>query len=546
VKLGRQRRRVATPILDLIEEAIALLRRAPASVHLTYYLGAVPFWVGMLYFLSDMARNAYAESHVLDAALGMAALYVWKKAWQAVSAAQLRGVVTGRPDESWSSGRIWRMAAAQAAIQPWGLILRPLAGMLTVPVVWVSAFFQNVTVLGDGTEHRESVVSRATAQALLWPGQAHGVVGIITMFTLFVWVNIAIALAAGPHLLKMFFGIETAYTRDTLAYFNTTYFTATVALTSLAVDPLRKAIFTLRCFSGDALHTGEDLVADLRHFQKRNAGHFSAIAALYMLLLSPPTCPAAEAPVEKIPAPAKAEQLQERINEVLERREYAWRAPRAQERDQSKKSWMARWFEGLGKKFESTVDAAFKQAGRFLRWLRGLFTIPTGTGAAGIDWFGLAKAIAVLIGIAALAVIVWLVARMFARKQKRPLTATAVVATPPDLRSENLVADQLPEDGWRQLAREYAARGELVLALRAAWLAGLAHLGHRELIGIARYKSNREYDRELRRRARDRSHLLSAFDENLRAFERSWYGKHEVSKPSYDEFEQNLDRIRTS
>ena len=116
----------------------------------------------------------------------------------------------------------------------------------------------------------------------------------------------------------------------------------------------------------------------------------------------------------------------------------------------------------------------------------------------------------------------------------------------PDLRSEDIVADQLPEDGWIALAREYAARGELTLALRAAWLAGLAHLGHRELINISRHKTNRDYDRELRRRARDRVPLLAAFEQNLTSFERSWYGNHEVTAERFNSFEGNLDQIRQS
>jgi hypothetical protein len=200
----------------------------------------------------------------------------------------------------------------------------------------------------------------------------------------------------------------------------------------------------------------------------------------------------------------------------------------------------------VAKKLGQTVDAAFSQIGRFYRWLRGLLTPNVGTGSASLDWFGLAKALAALIAIVAVVAVVAMVFSSVARRRKPAIAVIASAAAPPDLRSENLVADQLPEDGWRELAREYASRGELVLALRAAWLAGLAHLGRRELIGIARYKSNRDYDRELRRRARERPPLLGAFDDNLRAFERSWYGKHEVSREGYMKFEENLDRIRTS
>jgi hypothetical protein len=46
-----RRRRAGAPTMDLIEEAVGLLREAPFSAHLAYYLGAIPFWIGLLYFI---------------------------------------------------------------------------------------------------------------------------------------------------------------------------------------------------------------------------------------------------------------------------------------------------------------------------------------------------------------------------------------------------------------------------------------------------------------------------------------------------------------
>jgi len=114
----------------------------------------------------------------------------------------------------------------------------------------------------------------------------------------------------------------------------------------------------------------------------------------------------------------------------------------------------------------------------------------------------------------------------------------------PDLRSENVVADQLPEEGWLRLARELMDAGELRLALRASYLAALAHLGAREFITVARYKSNRDYRGELRRRARARDELITAFDASVRDFERAWYGWHEVTAETLGGFNQYLQTIR--
>jgi len=85
----------------------------------------------------------------------------------------------------------------------------------------------------------------------------------------------------------------------------------------------------------------------------------------------------------------------------------------------------------------------------------------------------------------------------------------------------------------------------LRLALRAFYLAGLAHLGYRELIRIARFKSNREYEFELGRRARNREELLEAFAQSVKLFDRVWYGKHDVSPGDLRSFQAALERITT-
>jgi hypothetical protein len=535
----RLRRRAGMPALDLIEEAIVLLRSAPPAAHFAYYFGAIPFWLGFLYFLSDMSHDAYAASHVTEGSLMIAILYVWNKSWQTVSASYLAATLSGRPGEPWTARRIARMVATQATIQPWGMALRPLAALATFPLVWVSAFFHNAVVLGDGSP---APISRSMAQAKLWIGQAHFVMIIVWIFTIFVWVNVFVAMAGAPFALKSLLGFESTFSRSMDAFFNTTFLTVTVALTSLAVDPLRRAVFVIRCFQGEAVKTAIDLSADLRRV---GAPLRAALAALLLLAAAPlsAAADAPETPVEK-PAAADARELDRRISEVLERREYAWRAPRARQAPGEKQGWLQEWINSIGNSLEKVLQRAFKAAGKIFDAIRKLFTTPASTGSGGnVDWAGLAKAFGILLLAGLLGLIVWLIVRTVRARKPRVVLATPATRIP-DLTSEYLVADQLPEDGWLALARDHAAQGELALALRAAWLAGLAHLGHRELIAIARYKSNRDYHRELYRRARDRQPLLAAFDDNLSSFERSWYGKHEVHEAGYERFHQNLERIR--
>jgi hypothetical protein len=88
-------------------------------------------------------------------------------------------------------------------------------------------------------------------------------------------------------------------------------------------------------------------------------------------------------------------------------------------------------------------------------------------------------------------------------------------------------------------------KGELRLALRAFYLATLAYLAGQELITIAKYKSDREYELELRRRSHTQPHLSGAFAENRAFFESVWYGLHEVTPGIMDRFSQNQEKIRS-
>ena len=94
------------------------------------------------------------------------------------------------------------------------------------------------------------------------------------------------------------------------------------------------------------------------------------------------------------------------------------------------------------------------------------------------------------------------------------------------------------------MADRYASSGDLRLALRALYLGTLALLNHRGFLTIHACKSNRDYERELRRRSRD-SGLSQIFRLNIRSFEQSWYGFHEVTGDQIRDFRDNLGRMRS-
>ena len=153
------------------------------------------------------------------------------------------------------------------------------------------------------------------------------------------------------------------------------------------------------------------------------------------------------------------------------------------------------------------------------------------------DWISSVRfaVIALLIGLfVVLAYILW---RSWSRRRigKGEMVA-APVESVPDLEDEDTTAADLPVNRWLDLAGEFAGKGKLRLALRAFYLATLAGLAEHGLITIEKFKSNREYEIELRRRAHQKEKLLADFAISRRVFERIWYGLHTIKQPQLDEF----------
>src|SRR5262245_54426209 len=89
------RRRAGPSALETIETAVHLLRSASAATLATYYAGALPFILGLLFFWADMSRSPFASQHAVAASLGLGGLFVWLKFWQALFANKLRTQLSG-------------------------------------------------------------------------------------------------------------------------------------------------------------------------------------------------------------------------------------------------------------------------------------------------------------------------------------------------------------------------------------------------------------------------------------------------------------------
>ena len=201
------------------------------------------------------------------------------------------------------------------------------------------------------------------------------------------------------------------------------------------------------------------------------------------------------------------------INQTIHEQKYTWRLPRGKiEEADSNEGVVARFFDKVG--------AMLRKWGRaVLDWLDKLMQKispnrhPVSSGSrSNWDWGSPAQLLLWTLVAAVAATLGVVLYRVWRGRQKtRSAVASEAMLLVPDVADENVGADQLPEDGWMKLARELLERGEFRLAIRAFFLASLSHLAARNLIAIARFKSNRDYERELRRRGHSFPELLSLF-----------------------------------
>jgi hypothetical protein len=425
-----------------------------------------------------------------------------------------------------------------------GLFVLLLATAVILPLPWVYAFYQNVTVLADPDLNGRRLTKQAWTQASLSPGSNHIMLGVLLLFGFFVFVNWMGVFAYAPALLKMFLGIETAFSRSPSAMINSTSLMAAFWMAYLCVDPILKAGYVLRCFYGEARHSGEDLKAGLR----RSVVPARALALLLLTLIGIAGCRGAWVSIvraqaqNEIPTTERStidpSVLDQKIDTVIHQPRYTWRMPRTAAPD-AEVGLFRRFVMATIRFVRDVIKTVGEWIEKLLDWLFG------GSGQrikpSAFDTMARALPYLLLLLVAVVLVVIFLRLR---RPKKQAPVAAAVLPATPDISNENVGADQLPEDGWTNLARQLLERGDYRLAIRAFYLATLAHLAQRNLVGIARFKSNRDYERELQRRAHAIPSLLTLFSENLFTFERTWYGMHDVNRELVQQFAATVDRIR--
>jgi hypothetical protein len=550
--------------VELLDEAGALLRRAPLPVVAIYLLGSLPFWLGVIYFFFDMTQSANAEARMPGEALALALLYFWMKTCQAVFARKLLALLEGDDDEPWTFAR-WRRTALLQSIVAGSLpIIYPLALIATIPFAWVNAFYHSISVVATSADIGLSESCRESAKlAHLWPKQNHLMLGILWLASFVLMLNLALLIFSLPRLLNSLFGIETVLDQSLGTWNNSSFYLCLFVFCYLLLNPLNKAVFVLRCFYGRSRASGADLRAELRIRRLASVARALTIVALFFILMparsdSPTNAPSTSTPpasgVPVVPSPsspsgapsAATVDLNRAIDHTLQKDEFAWRMPRP-EGAVDKSGFFGKLLNRFGRYVQSIEDRIGKLVSKLLNWIFNHqrdhdASEHAGALLAGFPWLPLIIFLAVL----AVLLLVWIGVSHWRRLDRLPanIRSTLTPVRSVNLEDETVQADELPEDSWLALARQLIESGELRLALRALYLATLSALARQELVRLAATKSNRDYITELTRRLRGDTAVVPYFRENVRLFEASWYGTHDVTGAVIDAMLSNQQQVR--
>jgi hypothetical protein len=223
---------------------------------------------------------------------------------------------------------------------------------------------------------------------------------------------------------------------------------------------------------------------------------------------------------------------------------YDWRLPPppAPLRDTP---WIVSVTDRILASIRSVADTIGRLLERFFSWL--LDKVGGGPQQQGgaLPVQGMHWTIYALIVLVALAGVVVAIRMVRAKRAQEAENALGDAVTAIHLDAEDLTADCLPEEEWLALAERALAEQNLRLALRAFYLASLAWMGRSEYISIHAGKTNREYELELKRRLRTFPEARALFGANVTAFERAWYGLHEVAADEIEEFRARMGQMKS-
>jgi hypothetical protein len=281
--------------------------------------------------------------------------------------------------------------------------------------------------------------------------------------------------------------------------------------------------------------------------RKRFACNFRLLdgALLLAMLLGVGTSAIETSAAQSEPADQRLTQpaFDRQIERVLQNPEYNWR-----EKDHSDKSLPGEKKSSIVEQWMGSIRETLLSLGSWVRdlvkWLFKPFDpkIPMDQPAV-LRPFGWLNALGYLLWAAFAGTLILFLLRILKLKATK-LPSSIAPLPKPDLASEEVTADQLPDNEWAALAREKVASGEFRQAQRALFLAILSYLASHRLIVVERWKSNTDYEKELGHKSKRLSELPTLFAQSRLGFERCWYGANNVTLEDFQNYNTIYERIK--
>src|SRR5438874_651155 len=127
------RRAMNSKAVDIVEQAVFLLRSCPASAWAVEAAGAIPLLLSVLYFAFDMTTGG---------ALLCAVSFLWFNVCRARFAQLLMSALSDQSPEKWKHA----FDPVNLAVQSSKLFTMPLALLSVIPFGWTVAFFRTTGI----------------------------------------------------------------------------------------------------------------------------------------------------------------------------------------------------------------------------------------------------------------------------------------------------------------------------------------------------------------------------------------------------------------
>ena len=251
--------------LDLLEDAVHLLRAAPFGTLAWHWAGSLPMAIGGVFFWNEITNPHSAGSRLAGDALLLAVLFGWLNLCRAVFASRLRDQLAGMPTGPAGARALWRMAPSQVFLGATKLLVLPLAAFSTILLAPAVAFYRNAAVLAAREPDTRALAARARRFAGHQAAQNWRALGLIACLYPVVLVNAVVTLAILPQFARILTGYESAYSRlGARLLEDPLFWSLAFAVTWLLFDPYVQAVYCVRCFQAESAETGEDVKSVLR------------------------------------------------------------------------------------------------------------------------------------------------------------------------------------------------------------------------------------------------------------------------------------------